>query len=98
MTDDFSDQKWGTGNYTFGDIWYSGDEYHMRAKEKKYLVMYAPSQEYKTGNATVTVTARSVDGTPASTGFGLIVHGERSKTNELEDYALLIYTGTETEV
>lgn len=96
MTDDFSEQKWGAGNYTFGDIWYSGDEYHMRAKADKYLVMYAPSQDYKTGNATVSVTARSVDGTPASTGFGLIVHGERSKANELEDYALLIYTGEET--
>ena len=58
--------------------------------------MYAPSQDYKTGNATVSVTARSVDGTPASTGFGLIVHGERSKTNELEDYAFLIYNGAET--
>ncbi|HEV7744999.1 MAG TPA: hypothetical protein VGO56_08375 [Pyrinomonadaceae bacterium] len=96
VTDDFSEQKWTTGNYAFGDIWYSGDEYHMRAKAEKYLVMYAPSQDYKTGNATVSVTARSVDGTPASTGFGLIIHGERSKTNELEDYALLIFTGAET--
>jgi hypothetical protein len=95
-TDDFSEQKWVSGSYAFGDIWYAGDEYHMRAKVDKYLVMYAPSQDYKTGNATVSVMARSVDGTPASTGFGLIVHGERSKTNELEDYALLIYTGAET--
>src|SRR6185295_5411591 len=37
MTEDFSEQKWGTGNYAFGDIWYSGDEYHMRAKPEKYL-------------------------------------------------------------
>lgn len=95
-SDDFSEQKWGAGNYTFGDIWYAGNEYHMRAKADKYLVMYAPSQDYKTGNATVSVKARSVDGTPASTGFGLIVHGERSKSNDLEDYALLIYTGAET--
>ena len=95
LTDDFSNQKWGTGNYSYGDIWYADDEYHMRAKAGKYLVMYAPSQEYKTANATVTVTAHSVDGTPAASGFGLIVHGERSATNELEDYALLIYTGAE---
>ena len=95
LTDDFSSQKWGTGNYSYGDIWYADDEYHMRAKADKYLVMYAPTQEYKTANATVTVTARSVDGTPAASGFGLIVHGERSATNELEDYALLIYTGAE---
>ena len=95
-TDDFSKQKWGSGTYDFGDIWYAGDEYHMRAKADKYLVMYAPNQEYKTENATVRVTVRSVDGTSTASGFGLIVHGERSATNDLEDYALLIYTGPET--
>ena len=95
ISDDFSEQKWGTGSYAFGDIWYADDEYHMRAKEDKYLVMYAPSQEYKTGNATISVTGRSVDGTPAASGYGLIVHGERSATNDLEDYALLVYTGVE---
>jgi hypothetical protein len=95
LTDDFSEAKWGTGNYAFGDIWYADDQYHMRAKAKTYLVMYAPSTEYKTGNATVSVTARSVDGTPAASGFGLIVHGEKSKSGQLEDYALLIYTGDE---
>ena len=95
LTDDFTQQKWVTGNYSFGDIWYADDEYHMRSKEKTYMVMYAPSNDYKTGNATVRVTARSVDGTPAASGFGLIVHGERSPANQLEDYALLIYTGAE---
>jgi hypothetical protein len=95
LTDDFSQDRWGTGSYPFGDIWYADGQYHMRSKDKTYLVMYAPSNDYKTGNATVRVTARSVDGTPAPSGFGLIVHGERSKANELEDYALLIYTGSE---
>ncbi len=94
VTDDFSEAKWHTGNYEFGEIWYENDEYHMRSKEKTYLVMYAPSGDYDTGNADVKVTVRSVDGTPSSTGYGLIVHGERSKTRELEDYALLIYSGT----
>jgi hypothetical protein len=95
LADDFSQDKWGTGTYDFGDIWYADQQYHLRAKDNKYLVMYAPSNDYKTGNATVRVTARSVDGTPAQNGFGLIVHGERSKTNQLEDYALLIFTGAE---
>ncbi len=95
LTDDFSEQKWGTGNYAYGDIWYADGEYHMRAKPQQYLVMYAPSTDYKTGNATVRVTTRSVDGTPAASGFGLVVHGEKSKTGQLEDYALLIYTGEE---
>ena len=95
LTDDFSEAKWGTGSFSYGDIWYADDEYHMRSKAKTYLVMYAPSSEYGTGDATVRVTARSVDGTPALTGYGLIVHGEKSKTGALEDYALLIYTGSD---
>jgi hypothetical protein len=95
VSDDFSEAKWGTGNFSFGDIWYDNGEYHMRSKEKTYLVMYAPTDEYNTANANVKVTARSVDGTASATGFGLIVHGEKSKAGELEDYALLIYTGTD---
>jgi hypothetical protein len=95
ITEDFSEAKWGTGNFAFGDIWYDNDEYHLRSKEKTYLVMYAPTNDYNTGNATTLVTARSVDGTPASSGFGLIIHGEKSKSGALEDYALLIYTGSE---
>lgn len=95
FTDDFSEAKWGTGNYDFGEIWYADNQYHLRSKEKTYLVMYAPNNDYKTGNATVRVTARSVDGTSPTSGYGLIVHGEKSKTGQLEDYALLIYTGTD---
>ncbi|HEY8185553.1 MAG TPA: hypothetical protein VIF64_05765 [Pyrinomonadaceae bacterium] len=96
LSDDFSEKKWGTGNYAFGDIWYADGQYHMRSKAKTYLVMYAPSSAYDTRDATISVTARSVDGTPAASGFGLIVHGEKSKSGQLEDYALLIYTGEES--
>ncbi len=95
ITDDFSETKWGTGNYAFGDIWYADGEYHMRSKDKTYLVMYAPTDDYNTGNATVRVTARSVESTSPASGYGLIVHGEKSKTGDLEDYALLIYTGSD---
>jgi hypothetical protein len=95
LKDDFSEATWGAGNFTFGEVWYANDEYHMRSKEKTYLVMYAPKNEYNTENATVRVTARSVDGTPASSGFGLIVHGDKSRAGSLEDYGLLIYTGPE---
>jgi hypothetical protein len=95
LDDDFSEQKWGTGNSRFGDIWYADDEYHMRSKEKTFLVMYAPNNEYNTENATVRVTVRSVDGSATTSGYGLIIHGEKSKSNDLEDYALLIYTGEE---
>lgn len=92
LSDDFSEEQWGTGSYAFGEMWYADDQYHMRSKEGKYLVMYAPTDEYSTANATVRVTARSVDGSAPTSGFGLIVHGER-KDGNLEDYALLIYNG-----
>lgn len=95
ITDDFSDPKWGTGNFKFGDIWYDNDEYHLRSKASTYLVMYAPTNDYNTANATVRLTGRSVNGTPPSSGFGLIVHGKKSESGALEDYALLIYTGAE---
>jgi hypothetical protein len=95
--DDFSVRKWGTGNSRFGNIWYTDDEYHMRSKTETYLVMYAPSNSYGTENATVKVTARSVDGSVPSAGFGLIVHGQRSSNKGLQDYALLIYPGDEAQ-
>jgi len=91
FTDDFTEQKWGTGDSKFGKIWYADDEYHMSSKEKTYVVMYAPTDDYNTENATVKITARSVDGTVPSAGFGLMVHCAQTKTKQLEDYALLIY-------
>ncbi|HKR61955.1 MAG TPA: hypothetical protein VJS64_19870 [Pyrinomonadaceae bacterium] len=95
LADDFASEKWRTGTFQFGDIWYADDEFHMRAKEKMYLVMYAPNPDYTTESARVRVTARSVDGVSPASGYGLIVHGEKSADNSLEDYALLIYTGSE---
>ncbi|HEY0006552.1 MAG TPA: hypothetical protein VGB17_17350 [Pyrinomonadaceae bacterium] len=94
LSDDFSDGKWGTGTYSYGKIWYQTDEYHMHANKGGYIVMYGPNGDYSTENATVRVTARSVDGTSPSEGYGLVVHGEKPKDkNELEDYAFLISTG-----
>src|SRR5688572_11481218 len=91
FTDDFSEKKWNVGSAQFGRMWYDNDEYHMSSKEQTYIVIYAPSEDYNTENATVKVTARSVDGTVPSAGFGLMVHCGRSKSGKLEDYALLIY-------
>jgi hypothetical protein len=91
-TDDFSTQKWGVGSSQFGDLSYVNDEYHMRSKDKTYFVMYGPTNDYNTENATVRITARNVDGVSPTFGYGLLVHGERSKDDNLEDYAFLIYT------
>jgi hypothetical protein len=91
LTDDFSEKKWGVANSTYGRVWYDDDEYHMTSKAGTYVVMYAPSDAYNTENATVKITARSVDGKVPSAGFGLMVHCAQSKAKQLEDYALLIY-------
>lgn len=95
FADDFSEKKWVVGVSQYGRIWYDNDEYHMRSKERTYIVMYAPSDDYFTENATVKVTARSVDGDVPSAGFGLLVHGGWSKAKRLDDYGLLIYPGDE---
>jgi hypothetical protein len=93
FSDDFSEPKWGTGNSQFGDLSYTNDEYHMKSKDKIFIVMYGPSNDYNTENATVRVTARSIDGLSPNSGYGLAVHGERSKEDKLEDYSFLIYSG-----
>jgi hypothetical protein len=98
FVDDFSEQKWGTGVSQFGRIWYENGEYHMTSREKTFVVMYSPqTDEYSTENATVKVTARSVNGDVPASGFGLMVHCAQSKTKQLEDYALLIYPSDEPE-
>ncbi|HEX2270266.1 MAG TPA: hypothetical protein VHH35_12050 [Pyrinomonadaceae bacterium] len=96
LIDDFSQQKWGTGTSQYGRIWYANGEYHMISKERTFVVMYAPSNDYSTENATVKVTARSVDGNVPSAGFGLMVHCVQSR-GQLEDYALLIFPSDEPE-
>ena len=89
--DDFSTQKWGTGNSAYGNIWYADGEYHMKSKEKTYFVMYAPGNDYDTENARVRVTVRNVDGVSPTSGYGLVVHG--APEEKLRDYGFLIYTG-----
>lgn len=95
LADDFSEQKWGSATSPYGRTWYTNGEYHMVSKERTFVVMYAPSDAYNTENATVKVTARSVDGNAPSAGFGLMVHCVQTKAKKLEDYALLIYPGDE---
>lgn len=94
-TDDFSDETWGTGNFSYGDISYEDGEYRMSAKDSSYLVMYAPSSDYSTENARVRVTVQDVEGGAVSSGYGLVVHGQKTATSQLEDYALLIFTGAQ---
>lgn len=93
FSDDFSESKWTVTKSDSGELWYDNDEYHMRSKDKTYIVMYGPTNDYNTENATVQVTVRNVDGVSPAYGYGLVVHGERSKDSQLEDYAFLIFSG-----
>jgi len=93
IVDDFSEKKWNVGVSQFGRMWYDNGEYHMASKPQTYIVMYAPTAAYSTENATVKVTARSVDGSVPSAGFGLVVHGRYSKAKRIEDYTLVIFPG-----
>lgn len=97
LIDDFSEKKWAVGDSDYGRRWYDNGEYHMSSKERMYIVMYAPSDDYSTENATVKVSARSVDGTVPAAGFGLLVHGGWSKAKRVEDYGLVIYPSQEPE-
>lgn len=93
-SDDFSNATWTVvSSSEYGDFWYDNDQYHMRSKAGSYVVTYAPTDDYDTENATVTVTARNVDGVSPGPGYGLVVHGKRSRDDKLEDYAFLIFTG-----
>jgi len=67
----------------------------MTSFEEKFVVMYAPTNDYSTENATVKVTARSVNGEAPSAGFGLMVHCLQTRDKKLEDYALLIFPSDE---
>jgi hypothetical protein len=92
--DDFSTEDWQTGTYAYGTAWYKDDEYHLRAKQGGYTVMYAPNKNYQTENATIRVTTRSVEGISPTGGYGLVVHSQKSKdTQAISNYAFLIRTG-----
>lgn len=94
FSDDFTDAKWLTGNFSNGSFWYQNGEYHMRATDKHSVVVYAPDKDtYYSQDSTVRVTTRSVSGITPTYGYGLAVLGEMDKKNQLEDYSFLIFTG-----
>jgi hypothetical protein len=92
FTDDFSSENWFTGTSQYGRTWYEDDEYHVHGNKSGYILMYAPDRsDYYDENATVRVTMRSVDGDSPASGYGLLVHGDRS--DGFRDYGLLVYNG-----
>jgi hypothetical protein len=99
LKDDFSTENWPTGEKAYGSFYQDG-EYHMKGKPKLYVFMFPQNSasnsllNYTTRDATVKVTARSVDGKSPEYGYGLIAHGKVNQKGNLEGYGFLIYTGS----
>ncbi len=98
LKDDFSAENWPTGEQGFGNFYQDG-QYHMKGRPNLYLYMFPLNKSgnsllnYSSKDATVKVTARSVDGNPPAHGYGLIVHGKLSAKRNLEGYGFLVYSG-----
>lgn len=98
LKDDFSAENWPTGELGYGNFYQDG-QYHMKGRPNLYLYMFPLTKSgnnllnYSTKDATVKVTARSVDGYSPMHGYGLIIHGKLSAKRNLEGYAFLVYTG-----
>lgn len=92
VRDDFSSEKWPSdGN----ENKYVDGEYQMHSSTGNYIVVLGPDQsDYYTKNRTMRVTARSVDGTASSYGYGIVVHGTL-KSGEPVGYSFLVYTGND---
>jgi hypothetical protein len=94
LKDDFSTENWPTGDAAYNSFYQDG-EYHMQGKPNLYVYMFPRNiGSYASKDATVKVTARSVTSRSPEYGYGLIVHGRISKSNKLEGYGFLLYTGT----
>ena len=98
LKDDFSAENWPTGEQGFGNFYQDG-QYHMKGRPNLYLYMFPLPKggnsllNYSSRDATVKVTARSVDGKPPTHGYGLIIHGKLSAKRNLEGYGFLVYSG-----
>lgn len=93
LQDDFSSSNWWAGSNNYGSAEYVNGEYQMTAASSTgWVVVYGPDNaKYHTEHATTRVTARSVNGTSPSQGYGLTVYG-LIKEGNLEDYGFLIRT------
>ena len=88
--DDFSTENWYAGSSQYGRSWYDDDEFHMHSTKTGYIVLYAPDRkDYYDENSTVRITLRSVDGEAPNSGYGLLVHGQKTDTT-FQDIGFLI--------
>ncbi len=88
LKDDFS--KWETGSNGDGTAEYRNGEFIASTKQiNYYVVQVTGDKDFKTWNATTTVTVRNVNGTPTNLGYGILIHSD-SKVALAKDYAFLV--------
>lgn len=86
--DDFS--KWGKFSNNDGSGEFGNGEYTMQSKQTNFsYVLVTPNKNFKTSNATTTVTVRNVNGVSTESGYGLIIHSEPTVVFA-KDYVFLI--------
>lgn len=86
--DDFS--KWAKFSNSDGSGEFSNGEYKLQSKQSNFFyVLISPNKNFKTSNASTTVTVRNVNGVETNLGYGILVHGD-SNAILSRDYVFLI--------
>lgn len=86
--DDLS--KWGKFSTNEGSGEFSNGEYTMQSKQTGFFyVLVTKDQDFKTSNATATITVRNVTGASTNLGYGILVHGDPLNLLS-KDYVFLI--------
>jgi len=90
LTDDFSKVNWLKADNNNGKSENRNGEFFVNSKQIGYLyVLVTADKAFKTWNATTTLTARNVNGTPTNLGYGLVIHNNPAVALD-KDYAFLI--------
>lgn len=85
--------EWVRKNSEFGNTSYSNGEFFMSSKKKGYYYVVAAPEEYKTEQASSTVTLRNVSGADSGLGYGIVFHS--NPTPLQKGYAFIIDTRKE---
>jgi hypothetical protein len=90
LTDDFSRTNWYKANDNNGNSEYRNGEFFVSSKQiSHFYVLTTGDKDFKTWNATTTVTVRNVNGTPTNLGYGIVLHSNLTVALD-KDYGFLI--------
>ncbi len=82
--------EWVRDFSAYGVTEFTGGEFIMSSKQKKFYYVLVASEEYSTEGATTKVTLRNIDDAASTLGYGLIFHSDPNPLTQ--DYAFLIDT------